>query len=70
MSTSRHLLAWIATQRRRGASLREIAAVLNARAVPTPSGRGRWHPSTVKRCLDPRAWAEYVRLRRGRIGQR
>ena len=43
-----------------------IAAALNARGVPTPSGRGRWWASTVEHYRNPSAWAEYVRrYRRG-----
>ncbi|MFG6552458.1 recombinase family protein [Sulfitobacter sp. 1A16808] len=30
-------------------SLRQLAAQLNADGIPTPSGRGRWAPQTVKR---------------------
>lgn len=30
-----------------------IARSLNRRRVPTPSGRGRWHPDTVTRHVDP-----------------
>jgi hypothetical protein len=28
-----------------------IAAALNARDIPTPSGRGRWHAATVRRMI-------------------
>lgn len=43
-----------------------IAAQLNARAVATPSGRGRWHASTVAHHRDPVGWRDYVRrYRRG-----
>jgi Recombinase len=38
-----------------------IARSLNRRGVPTPSGRGRWHPDTVKRHIDPGPWREYMR---------
>lgn len=34
------------------ASLGQIAAALTARAVPTPSGRGVWHPATVQRIMS------------------
>jgi Recombinase len=30
-----------------------IARRLNADGIPTPSGRGRWHPETVIRHRDP-----------------
>jgi DNA invertase Pin-like site-specific DNA recombinase len=32
-------------------SLGAIAAALTARGVPSPNGRGRWHPATVQRVL-------------------
>jgi hypothetical protein len=41
-----------------------IALSLNARGVPTPSGRGQWWPATVYRHGNPQAraaWAGYVR---------
>ena len=38
-----------------------IARSLNRRRVQTPSGRGRWHPDTVKRHLDPGPWRDYMR---------
>ncbi len=38
-----------------------IARSLNRRGVPTPSGRGRWHPQTVVRHIDPGPWRDYVR---------
>lgn len=44
-----------------GYGLTEIANTLNARAVPTPSGRGRWWPDSVRRHVDPGPWAEYIR---------
>ena len=46
----------------------EIARSLNARAVPTPTGRGRWWPDTVKRHIDPAPWRAYIR--RYRLRQR
>ncbi|MET8218083.1 hypothetical protein [Streptomyces hirsutus] len=36
----------------RGCSLREIAAWLNAEAIPTTSCKGAWGPSEVKKLLD------------------
>lgn len=38
-----------------------IARTLNARGIPTPSGRGSWHPSTVRHFEDPSGWAMYMR---------
>lgn len=38
-----------------------IARTLNANGVPTPSGRGSWHPSTVRHFEDPSGWAAYMR---------
>jgi hypothetical protein len=38
-----------------------IAQSLNRRAVPTPTGRGRWWPETVKRHVDPGPWRDYMR---------
>lgn len=46
-----------------------IARSLNARAVPTGSGRGRWYPATVRRFADPTArehWRQYIARRRAR----
>jgi hypothetical protein len=37
-----------------------IARSLNRRAVPTPSGRGRWWPETVKRHVNPEPWRRYI----------
>ena len=40
-----------------------VARSLNQRGVPTPSGRGRWFPETVKRHADPverMRWARYI----------
>lgn len=38
--------------RRRGLSADRIAQRLNAEEVPTPSGRGRWHETMVRRILS------------------
>jgi len=38
-----------------------IAHSLNARAVPTPTGRGQWWPASVRRHVEPGPWAAYVR---------
>lgn len=43
-----------------------IARRLNADGVPTPSGRGRWHPATVRRHAHPEAWTAYMRDYRAR----
>lgn len=43
-----------------------IARTLNARGVPTPSGRGRWHPDSVRRHVHPEPWAAYIRRYRAR----
>lgn len=42
-----------------------IARSLNNRAIPTPSGHGRWHPETVKRHGDPVSRARYNAYMRG-----
>lgn len=41
-----------------------IARALNARRVPTPSGRGQWWAGTVRQHADPAGWAAYMRLYR------
>ena len=43
-----------------------IARSLNRRNIPTMSGRGRWHPDTVKRYVDPAPWRDYMRRYRAR----
>jgi hypothetical protein len=43
-----------------------IARSLNARAVPTPTGRGQWWPASVRRHVEPGPWAAYVRRYRAR----
>ena len=46
-----------------------VARSLNSRGIPTPTGRGRWHPETVRRHADPitrRRWAAYMRRYRDR----
>jgi hypothetical protein len=45
----------------------QISASLNARGIPTPSGRGRWHPSTVYRVTHREEWARYMRHYRRRL---
>lgn len=47
-----------------------VARSLNARSVPTPSGRGRWWPETVRRHADPVArarWNAYIHRYRHRV---
>jgi len=42
------VLPFIEAARKAGAlTLREIAAAMEARAIRTPSGRGRWHAATA-----------------------
>src|SRR5204862_1102854 len=43
-----------------------IARSLNVRGVPTPTGRGRWWPETVRRHVHPEPWAAYQRSYRRR----
>jgi DNA invertase Pin-like site-specific DNA recombinase len=38
----------VRNRRSRGHTLKQIADRLNAEEVPTPSGTGRWHPSSVR----------------------
>lgn len=46
-------VAWrIVAERRDGATYAAIAAGLDADAIPTPGGGGRWHASTVRRLCD------------------
>lgn len=33
-------------------TLRELAAALTARGMPTPAGGNAWHPMQVKRIVD------------------
>lgn len=51
---SRELTVEVITLRRRGLSLRAIAADLNVRAVPMPEGRGAWCHQAVDRLLNTR----------------
>jgi len=51
----------------------EVARSLNRRGVPTPTGRGRWWPETVKRHADPvhaARWRLYIADYRARTGHR
>jgi len=40
-----------------GLGAREIATALDRAGVDSPAGAGRWHPSTVSRCLSRRGVA-------------
>jgi hypothetical protein len=51
----------IADLRAAGLGWHRVAARLNAAAVPTPSGRGRWNPASAMRHMDPGAHAAYMR---------
>ena len=56
-----------------GYTTAEISRSLNGRGVPTPSGRGKWHPDGVRRYGDPRArekWNDYMRQYRARLSGR
>jgi len=53
--------AEIVRLRGEGYGLTEVARSLNARGIPTPSGRGHWWPDSVRRHVEPGPWAEYVR---------
>lgn len=55
--------AEIVRLRASGLGAAEVARSLNRRGVPTPTGRGRWWPETVKRHADPveaMRWRLYV----------
>lgn len=65
-------VAEIVRLRAQGHGPTAIARSLNTRAVPTPSGRGRWYPETVTRHADPAArarWASYIAGYRARNGR-
>ena len=49
-----------------GYTARRIAYRLNAEQIATPSGRGRWYPSSVQHHAHPERWAEYMRQYRTR----
>lgn len=44
-----------------GQSWSSVARTLNARGVPTPTGRGMWWPESVRRHVDPAPWRDYIR---------
>lgn len=45
------LMTWLHTLRGAGMSLRNMASELNARGVPTLSGKGRWQQGTIGKLL-------------------
>jgi hypothetical protein len=45
------LVTWMRTLQGSGMSLQKIADELNARGLPTPSGRGRWQKATIGNLL-------------------
>jgi hypothetical protein len=49
-----------------GYTPRQIAFRLNTEGVATPTGRGRWYPTTVERHAHPERWAGYMRGYRAR----
>jgi Recombinase len=51
----------IARLQARGYGWTAIARSLNNRNIPTPSGRGRWHPDSVRRHIHPAPWRDYIR---------
>lgn len=53
----RDLALQVVMLRRQGLSYEQISAVLNAKGIPTPTGRPRWRKSSVDRLLHTR----YVR---------
>lgn len=49
-----------------GYTPRQIAFRLNTEGIATPTGRGRWWPTTVYRHAHPETWNAYMRQwRRG-----
>ena len=55
--------AEIVRLRAAGYGAAETARSLNRRGIPTPTGRGRWHPETVRRHADPAVamrWRMYI----------
>jgi hypothetical protein len=39
-------------QKAGAATLQAVADAMTARGIPTPGGRGAWHPATVKRVMS------------------
>jgi hypothetical protein len=65
--------AEISRLRAAGYGAAETARSLNARGVPTPTGRGKWWPETVRRHADPAvtlAWRRYMADYRSRAARR
>jgi hypothetical protein len=56
----------IARLRAEGLSWHKVAASLNTRAIPTPSGYGQWWASSAQRHADPTGWARWIREYRRR----
>ena len=54
---SRHTIDYVRAEREAGKSLRQIAATLNERRVPTVRGGACWWPSTVRSVLETAAKA-------------
>jgi hypothetical protein len=46
------LIAQAEELRKQGVSFRDIARRWNAKGIPTPSGKGRWHGATVGRLVN------------------
>jgi hypothetical protein len=64
--------AEIVRLRASGLGASEVARSLNRRGISTPTGRGRWHPETVKRHADPleaTRWRLYIADYRARHRQ-
>jgi hypothetical protein len=61
--------ALIRRLRAEGHGFGSVAAQLNSRQIPTPSGRGQWWAATVRQYLDPAAHAAAVAERRRRSGR-
>jgi hypothetical protein len=51
------LVTWLRTLRGSGMSLQKIADELNARGIPTLSGKGRWQKGTIGNLLTAEAEA-------------
>jgi DNA invertase Pin-like site-specific DNA recombinase len=41
-----------AAQKAGATTLQQVADAMKARGIPTPGGRGSWHPATVKRVIE------------------
>ena len=62
----------ISTMAAQGMTAYSIARALNAKGVPTPTGKGQWHHHTVERHMSVEArqrWADYMKhYRQNRYG--